>query len=445
MADKIKLNVDGILALESSFIKVPYEQLKKANRKAQKFTEKELTNLASGVADLAKGKGSGAKDPVKALDAMIERMNKLKRKLDELKAEETMYAGKLAARLSHLQDLAHIRTLTAPEFAAWAHLRLQRVLLDYLMRHGFLTSAKLLATGSSSHPASDASGSVLNLAAASAAAEPMTVDTDPAPASASQAPAPHPVTELVQFADLEFFTHQRRIERALERHSCTEALAWCHDNKVALKKLKSHLEFNLRLQEFIELARTRQLVPALEYAKTHLVAFADLGHTRAIQQAMALLAFPPTTTCEPYRTLYDSDRRWTALAAQFRADNFALHCLPPLSALEATLQAGLAALKTAQCGGKHEDRSINCPVCVPDTFAVLAEKLPLGHHVNSCYVCRISGEIMDGDNPPLVTPEGYVYSRKAVHEMAAKNNGFFRCPRTHSIFKVAQMKKMFLT
>ncbi|KNE57129.1 hypothetical protein AMAG_02880 [Allomyces macrogynus ATCC 38327] len=401
MADKIKLNVDGILALESSFIKVPYEQLKKANRKAQKFTEKELTNLASGVADLAKGKGSGAKDPVKALDSMIERMNKLKRKLDELKAEETMYAGKLAARLSHLQDLAHIRTLTAPEFAAWAHLRLQRVLLDYLMRQGFLTSAKLLATGSSSHRASDASGS--------------------------------------------FFTHQRRIERALERHSCTEALAWCHDNKVALKKLKSPSSSNGGWGKLLKVRGTRPLVPALEYAKTHLVAFADLGHTRAIQQAMALLAFPPTTTCEPYRTLYDSDRRWTALAAQFRADNFALHCLPPLSALEATLQAGLAALKTAQCGGKHEDRSINCPVCVPDTFAVLAEKLPLGHHVNSCYVCRISGEIMDEDNPPLVTPEGYVYSRKAVHEMAAKNNGFFRCPRTHSIFKVAQMKKMFLT
>lgn len=30
----------------------------------------------------------------------------------------------------------------------------------------------------------------------------------------------------------------RRIEDALKRHSCLEALAWCSENKTALRKLK---------------------------------------------------------------------------------------------------------------------------------------------------------------------------------------------------------------
>jgi macrophage erythroblast attacher len=30
----------------------------------------------------------------------------------------------------------------------------------------------------------------------------------------------------------------RRIEDALSSHSCTEALAWCSENKNALRKLK---------------------------------------------------------------------------------------------------------------------------------------------------------------------------------------------------------------
>jgi len=38
--------------------------------------------------------------------------------------------------------------------------------------------------------------------------------------------------------DIDLFTDIRRIEAALKRHSCTEALTWCSENKSGLRRIK---------------------------------------------------------------------------------------------------------------------------------------------------------------------------------------------------------------
>lgn len=38
--------------------------------------------------------------------------------------------------------------------------------------------------------------------------------------------------------DIDLFSDIRRIEDALARHSCTEALTWCNENRTALRKMK---------------------------------------------------------------------------------------------------------------------------------------------------------------------------------------------------------------
>ncbi|CAG8643547.1 14418_t:CDS:2, partial [Acaulospora morrowiae] len=118
--------------------------------------------------------------------------------------------------------------------------------------------------------------------------------------------------------------------------------------------------------------------------------------------------FPPDTTCPPYKALYDHSR-WEALIDQFRSDFYALNSLPSQSLLNVTLQAGLSALKTPMCY-QQENKNINCPVCSSDTLGILAQDLPMSHHVNSTIVCRISGKIMNENNPPMALPNGYVYS-----------------------------------
>jgi macrophage erythroblast attacher len=65
---------------------------------------------------------------------------------------------------------------------------------------------------------------------------------------------------------------------------------------------QSTLELDLRLQEYIELARARKTTEAIIYSKKHLSSWQDTHSTQLIQ-ASALLAYPPATTCAPYKVL----------------------------------------------------------------------------------------------------------------------------------------------
>lgn len=148
--------------------------------------------------------------------------------------------------------------------------------------------------------------------------------------------------------------------------------------------------------------------------------------------------------------------RWKMLIQQFRYDNYRLHQLGNNSVFTITLQAGLSAIKTpypttitlfyicwvlsfqifhnvlwmpkkkmnsmitdilvlnlmfisSQCY-KEDGTSKNpdCPVC-SKSLNKLAQPLPMAHCANSRLVCKISGEVMNENNPPMMLPNGYVY------------------------------------
>jgi hypothetical protein len=48
--------------------------------------------------------------------------------------------------------------------------------------------------------------------------------------------------------ELHIFGGAQRVVEALRGHDCSEALAWCEDNRARLRKAKSKLEFKLRVQ-----------------------------------------------------------------------------------------------------------------------------------------------------------------------------------------------------
>lgn len=54
------------------------------------------------------------------------------------------------------------------------------------------------------------------------------------------------------------------------------------------------MEFNLRIQEFVELIRSDRRIDAIKHARKHFPSFEE-EHLSTIQQVMALLAFPVTT------------------------------------------------------------------------------------------------------------------------------------------------------
>jgi len=394
-----KIKPEQLLELEQPFIKVPNEQLKKTLRNQTKYLEKEISNINDKIEDCvkkAKADRITVNQATVIIDELLVRLRKLGRKLEDIKKEETLYTTRTKIRLDHLKNTSQVAPTDKEAFTRWSKLRLDRVLVDYMLRKGFNDTAKKMAEDS----------------------------------------------EIGEMVDVELFAQSARIEDALKQHSCTECLQWCSDNRNSLKKLKSTLEFNLRLQEYIELVRLGRKTEAIQYVQKYLSSWSE-SHLRQLQQAMTLLAFPSDTLCEPYKSLYDS-RRWKKLIDQFKADNFALCCLTSQPLLSITLQAGLSALKTPQCQ-QHEDKNLNCPVCDKSTLGALAETLPLSHHVNSSIVCRLSGKKIDENNPPMLLPNGRVYSLQALEEMASKNDGYITCPRTGDTYELIETRKLYIS
>lgn len=66
----------------------------------------------------------------------------------------------------------------------------------------------------------------------------------------------------------------KEVEQSLANHETTKCLAWCHDNRSKLRKLRSTMEFNLRIQEFIELVRQDKRLDAVRLVHSYI--FLDL-------------------------------------------------------------------------------------------------------------------------------------------------------------------------
>ncbi|KAJ7073529.1 CTLH/CRA C-terminal to lish motif domain-containing protein [Mycena belliarum] len=404
-----KLNVDGMLLFEQPFARVPYENYRKVFRTTQRNVERDLKAVQATANELVKQSSSGAVTSgfaLESIDAMISNVENLKRKLSDL--HDT--SGKptqdvIRQRLQHLATIENVATVNDPELERWADTRLDRWLVDWALRNGKEKTARMIAKEK----------------------------------------------HIETLVDIDLFSDIKRIEDALAKCSCTEALAWCSENRNALRKMKSTLEFDLRFQEYIELSRARKLQEAIEYSRKYLTSWHET-HMEQIKLAVGLLAFGPTTSCGRYKRLYDMSR-WPALIQSFRQAIYSLNTLSSEPLLHLSLYAGLASLKLPACYS-HSMKNVDCPVCDGEAgsgsqglgLGKLAEEVPYSHHVNSTIVCYITGKIMDADNMPLAFPEsGYVYSREAMEEMAMRNNGIVTCPRSKATCKFSALRRVYIS
>uniref|UniRef100_W5JYK3 E3 ubiquitin-protein transferase MAEA n=1 Tax=Astyanax mexicanus TaxID=7994 RepID=W5JYK3_ASTMX len=233
---------------------------------------------------------------------------------------------------------------------------------------------------------------------------------------------------------------RKRMDRMMVEH-----LLRCGYYNTAVKLarqsgIESCLEFSLRIQEFIELIRQNKRMDAVRHARKHF-SQAEGGQLDEVRQVMGMLAFPSDTHISPYKDLLDPGR-WKMLIQQFRYDNYRLHQLGNNSVFTITLQAGLSAIKTPQCY-KEDGTSKNpdCPVC-SKSLNKLAQPLPMAHCANSRLVCKISGEVMNENNPPMMLPNGYVYGYNSL--LSIRQDDKVVCPRTKEVFNFSQAEKVYI-
>ncbi|KAF7822318.1 protein MAEA-like protein [Senna tora] len=372
------------LKLEHQFLRVPFEHYKKTIRANHRVVEKEMSAVISGVADAADGNLS-RDDAVNHLSSLVSRLQGLKRKLEEGNRAEHLQAQKCRVRLDHLESA------DAENMSEWNSTRLNRILVDYMLRMSYYDTAVKLAECSN-------------------------------------------IQDLV---DIDVFQEAKLVIDALQNKDVAPALAWCADNKSRLKKSKSKLEFQLRLQEFIELVRAENNLRAITYARKYLAPW-GATHMKELQRVMATLAFKRDTECATYKVLFEP-KQWDYLVDLFKQEFFKLYGMTLEPLVNIYLQAGLSALKTPYpytiyC---YEDDCTKEDPLSQESFRTLALPLPYSKQHHSKLVCYITKELMDTENPPQVLPNGYVYSTKALEEMAKKNNGKITCPRTGQIFSTS--------
>ncbi|XP_055800745.1 protein MAEA homolog [Solanum dulcamara] len=387
-APSSKLNqLSESLKLEHQFLRVPFEHYKKAIRANHRIVEKEVSAVINGVSDAAESEMS-RDDAVHHLNSLVSRLQGLKRKLEEGSRTENLQAQRCRARLDHLES-------ADPEnLSDWNNIRLKRILVDYMLRMSYYNTAVKLAESSN-------------------------------------------IQDLV---DIDVFHEAKKVIDALQNKEVTPALAWCADNKSRLKKSKSKFEFQLRLQEFIELVRAESMMRAITYARKYLAPWGST-HMKELQRVLATLAFKSNTECTTYKVLFEP-KQWDYLIDQFKQEFCKLYGMTLEPLLNIYLQAGLSALKTPFC---YEDDCTKEDPLSQESFRKLASPLPYSKQHHSKLVCYITKELMDTENPPLVLPNDYVYSTKALEEMAKMNDGRITCPRTGQTYNYTELVKAYIS
>lgn len=159
----------------------------------QRVVEREKEYLIPALKETANAslaRTRGPEQTLESLDAMISRMQGLKRKMENLQEEEKKIHMESRKRIQHLQDLYRISSLADVKYEQWSRIRLDRLIVDHMLRWGFSESATQLAQEK----------------------------------------------EIDDLVDLNVFVQCQRIADSLRRGETKVALQWCGENKAALKK-----------------------------------------------------------------------------------------------------------------------------------------------------------------------------------------------------------------
>ncbi|KAK2764616.1 GID complex subunit containing RING finger motif [Onygenales sp. PD_12] len=395
-----KLNPDSHLLLDQPLLRLPHELARRNFKSVQRIVEREKDHILPTLKQTANDSLSGTQDAsqtLSSLDSMISRMQGLKRKMQTLRDEEKDILNQSRKRIQHLEALYRIPSLADVKYDEWSRVRLDRLLVDHMLRSGFSESAKQLAEEKG----------------------------------------------IENLVDLSVFVQCQRIAESLRRGETKDALQWCGENKVALKKVQNNLEFELRLQQYIEMVREGNKAEARQHAKKYLSSHSETQASE-IRRAAGLLVFSPDTIAAPYKELY-SPSRWQLLSDLFIRTHHDLLALSSRPLLQIALSAGLSALKTPACHSAYASSSSNpnststsvCPICSTE-LNELARHLPYAHHTKS-YV----------ENDPIVLPNGRVYGRERLLD-AGKKSGFVapgkvKDPTTGEEFNEGEWKKVYIS
>ncbi|KAK4705011.1 AAA family ATPase, partial [Phenoliferia sp. Uapishka_3] len=268
-----EINPEHALLMEQAVLKAPVDTLRKTQKVTQKTYEHNVGSPGSAfqkdLDDLLRKSAASASVPIapdaqadmlKTVDSMLSRMRGLKRKLSDLSTQSDAAVHVARTRCSYLSSVP--ASMDDQSYTPWARQRLSHQLADYFLR-----------------------------------------STPPLKGTALTFAKEEGIEELVDF---ELWDDLAKAEAGLREGRLDEVLAWTGENRSALRKARSPLEFNIHLQAYVELCRSRSYAPAIAYQKKHLSPIiapesSDSLQRLEFERSCGLLIYPPGTTCSHYQ------------------------------------------------------------------------------------------------------------------------------------------------
>uniref|UniRef100_A0A915KWD7 LisH domain-containing protein n=1 Tax=Romanomermis culicivorax TaxID=13658 RepID=A0A915KWD7_ROMCU len=139
--------MSDLKTLEHSTLVVPYEYLNKKFRIAQKTIEREFSKVGNVVNELEQilSKPMVKVDEMNGtVNNLLEKLTSLKRKASEVVEEENAATNLLKKRLSYLKIPCDPK-ISNNQLQQWNEERVDRVIVEHLLRTGHYEIAKILA------------------------------------------------------------------------------------------------------------------------------------------------------------------------------------------------------------------------------------------------------------------------------------------------------------
>ncbi|POM78871.1 Hypothetical protein PHPALM_3547 [Phytophthora palmivora] len=481
------------MELSYPLVRVPFEGASKSFRLYHKQLTRELAQATAQIEALdGDGQQPGHRMDV---EAAISKLTELAKKLRDLKQsaknnvlEQQNDLESCATRAQYLETLEETKIGGDPSTRSRQNGRVRsmndRLIADFLLGQGCLESAKIIEDskgelGGCLENASDLSGLMLCLS----------------------------YLGIGDLVDHDLYAGCQSVLKDLQAHHTASAIEWCSQNGSRLRRLQSPLEFHLRLQDFVDTrARILHLTPLAMQQEKQALRDAAIGEVQIVMATLAFEA-PEKCGIEAYERMFAVDRWQALGKMFHKTFNavYGIHDPPSLCialhaglstlntrachlARDANLKAKLTHSgsrgKRQRREGERGDDSYEdsgnesdevwfkpsvhdnnddsasssgskkrkytraespvpiCPAC-SEVGSQLCTGLPFAYHPHSRLVCRVTQSVMDEHNPPLVLPNGRVYSKRGIELLTQRSSdGMIKCVDTQDVLSTIDVKPL---
>ncbi|CAD8059779.1 unnamed protein product [Paramecium sonneborni] len=220
----------------------------------------------------------------------------------------------------------------------------------------------------------------------------------------------------------QFFTEAQSIVKDLKERKLDSAIQWAETRE---KKIMNCLLFELLKQKVIQLVQTEGISAAIYFMRDN-SSFQEQGqaHLYEIRLMTCSIFLWPNVENTKYHYLYDDEKNWPRILNLFLEVAAKSQNILTKSEIRTVFSAGCLTMpKLIKYNQITRNRSSE----------VLTNDIPIDIEIgkefkyHSFFVCPVSREVTNSDNPPVLLKCGHVISKLSAHKMIA-NKSKFKCP-----------------